>query len=161
MHHGTMLKPRVLGDWRRRVSVRAGVEERVTARLSPPAFLEVELRGEVSPADVDGIRERWPDSGDDATALLGWAGRATLRLQADGEYPVPVEFARRDMIGTSAEGIHLSDELELGKTERSEALSPGSYVLEARMPGGRTARERVELVGGETLRVTLDVGGGG
>lgn len=69
-----------------------------------------------------------------------------LLLEREGRWPEPLQFARRG---------RLSPMLRFGARATTELLTPGSYTLVARSPGGRAVRRAVQLVAGQTLSLTL------
>jgi hypothetical protein len=158
-HHGTVMRRRELGGFQSLVEVAPDETTTILATLSESARLDITLSGEVVAADVGVVRadfERWMDPDEiEPEQLQAKAGQATLRLERDGRWPIPVPFAVQSMEGTSAAGLHLLPWLVLGGRATSEPLTPGDYTLVARLQGGREIRRPVTLVPGQTLELTL------
>ena len=153
------MTPRVWGDDRMDVAIRAGGITKVTARLSAPAWIDLEVKGSVSMADREAICEQHDESDPMDESVTYRATRAHVRLWPPMGYPLEVEFARDAYMSTSAAGTHLFSSLELGTRAKSEALAPGSYRLEIKLAGGRLESRDVLLVAGEVLTLSVDLGG--
>ena len=163
-YHGTLMKPRAWGDYRTTLTIAAGETHELTAQLSAPAWIDLEVLGQVTEADRQGAIEQNPwlanrkGSENFDQEVETYAMQASPQLwRADG-YPIDVEFARYGMEGTSAAGTHLYGFLPLGTREKTEALPPGTYKLTVRLPGGRERSKDIVLSPGATLAVSFDFG---
>ena len=157
-HHGILLRRREYGECRALATVRAGETTALTARLSVASYLDLELAGQVSAADRAFVARRLEGINLDSESRELRARSAHVLLRPSRGYAIGVEFARRAFEGSSAYGTHTFETLPLGTRATSEALPPGEYRLELRLPGGRELSREVILLPGETLPLRFDFG---
>lgn len=157
--HGRVRTAPRYADARVPFTVREGSNEALVARLTEPAFLNVNVTGAVLSRDIEQLEALLARRGLTAGgSLADQAAHARLRLLRDDAYPTSVDFLRCTMAGTSAAGTHLVPWIELGAQVTSSALPAGRYTLHASLPGGRSVSREVELKSGETLDVQVDFG---
>lgn len=113
------------------LDVEPGRDERVVARLQRPAYLEVLVRGPAPEVQ-----------GEDAS-------HAELFIRRPGEAPRELDFLgeAEGWMKAMAGGPVLSNRVKLGEARKSEALPHGSFIVEARLPSGRSVAQSVELAG--------------
>lgn len=148
-HHGTVWRLRTLGSFEARVQVPAAAPVSVEATLGSGGRVRVRTSGSPPP---ERSRE----------GLMPWEIRdlekgptVELQLLREGAWPLPLEFVRMGMEGTSGEGNHVYYSVYLGKEATSELTPPGQYLLVGRLDDGRTARKPIEVTEGEVTDVEL------
>lgn len=154
-HHGYVEQAREHGAFETLVQISAGVERSLTATLGAGAWLQLRLLGTPDDADLAATRRLFSRTSATEADFESWAGEVSLRLEQPGRWTGCPYFKFAAMANTSAAGLHLFTSLLLGREATSEMLTPGSYTLVARTPGGRTVRQSVVFVPGQTLPVTI------
>ena len=162
--HGTLVAPRLWGDYRAEVLVAPGQVTHVAARLNSPAWIQLDLKGQIARSDRDAAlrNNSWLSEAVEPQylerRLAEFAQCARVQLWREGDYPILVPFARKDVGGSTPGYLRLHDSLIPGTKQKSQALAPGTFELRVTLPGGRKSSKKAELVAGEVLEIEVDLG---
>ncbi len=156
-YHGVLMSPRELGRAEAAVELVAGSTREVDLALRVGGRLEVTVTGTSLPEDKEQViasHPNWPNASEDG--YLSWTARSVeLTLERPGRRPETLYH--QDSI-LNLGGARLEKHWPMGETHTSEILPEGQYELVARTAGGRVARMSVEITGGVTAPVKIELG---
>jgi hypothetical protein len=155
--HGTVWTTRNLGRAEVEIDVIAGARVEVPITIGEGARIDLELAGEPDAGDREAVArsEPWMLEPQNVAGLperVASASVVLLRPQRGFESV----FRLIEITGGSGAGKHLAQNWPLGLRETSQVVSPGTWTLVARLPGGREVAAEVVLRAGETTPVRLE-----